>query len=262
VATGGAGGVTAACPDCGGESAVIGGLSGIVHAFSCKHRHEGDPARCDYSKCRSPLPHDKVVKDGKKTCDEICRAKAWKERVGYGRLDQATLPSPPVRTPSHGKRKGSGRQVSYLKAVDGCTDALVECGVEPQEAILLAEKHMRRKLSAKQLAELEASEQEEEPEPATLPLPAPTPLPVPVPEPEPDLPPAAEDVPHVTIFQRQRDDRDAPVWVEVDRMPWRGKPEVALTVWLDKQDPEPLPGGYRAEGNGGHAETVVGAEAA
>lgn len=160
------------------------------------------------------------------------------------------------------ERKASGRQVSYPKAVDAAVDALLECGVDREQATLLAEKHMRLKLSAKQLAELEASEREDEPEPE----PAPMVLPAMVMDPPvaavPDPTPAAEDEPHVTIFQRQRGECDELIWVEIDKVATRAQPGVALTLWLNDQYPEPLTGRYRAEGNGGHAEDDWRAEAA
>lgn len=158
-------------------------------------------------------------------------------------------------------RKPSGLQVSYRKAVDGCTAALRECGVEPDEATLIAEKWMRRELSAKQLARLEESERPPEPDADPEPPPLPTPLPTPTPTPAPPEP-AADDAPHVRIFQRQRDDHDTMVWVEIDEVETRAQPGVALTVWLDEQWPEPMAGTYRAEGNGGSAETTWSAEAA
>lgn len=251
------------CDECGGRRLIAeqtGWREMVVHAFSCSHRTEGDPARCDYSKCRAPLPHDLVVEAGKKTCDTPCRNAAWKERTGYGHPSDPSSPSMPVRTASERKpSKGSGRQVSYPKALDGCFDALIEAGVDRDTAELLTQKHMRPKLSAKQLAELEASEREDtEPESAPMVLPAMVMEPSVAAVPD----PPAGDEPHVTIFQRQRGERDELVWVEVDRMVWRGKPEVALQIWLADADPEPLPGGYRAEGNGGSAEMVVESAAA
>lgn len=240
------------CEECGGRRLIAeqtGWRVSVVHAFSCSQRAEGDPARCDYSKCRLPLLHDKVVKDGKKTCDTPCRNAAWKERTGYGHQAGRSMPSAPVRTAS---RKPSGLQVSYRKSVEGCIEALAEVGVLGDEAELIAEKRMRAKLSAKQRARLEESERPAEPDPAPIPLPLPIPHPTPAPPVDP--PPAAEETPSVRILQRQRDDNDMLDWVEVDTVETRASAGVALSTWLNEQYPDPLPGTYRAEGNGGSAE--------
>jgi hypothetical protein len=150
-------------------------------------------------------------------------------------------------------RKASGRQVSYRKAIDATVAALRECGVDSEQATLLAEKHMRSALSERQLASLETAERP--PDSESTPL-HPWPL-----KSAADVEPGL-DAPAVRIFQRQRDDNDAMVWVEVDRVETRASAGVALSTWLNERYPEPLAGSYRAEGNGGHAEDQWTAEAA
>ncbi len=50
---------------------------------------------------------------------DACRARAWRERVGYG-------PQKPLQSRSNGKQRRSGRQVSYRKAVDWFTAYLID----------------------------------------------------------------------------------------------------------------------------------------
>lgn len=222
------------CGDCGARPARVreaGWEKVLIHAFSCPQRREGDQARCDNPECRLVLDHEKVVATGKKTCDDRCRAKAWKGANGYGHRDPARRPAPPVRTAS---RKTSGLQVSYRKAVGGCVAALVECGIDREEAELLAEKHMRSALSAKQLATLEERETEPpSPTPQLLVPPEPDPAPqILPPEVEPTVTrdPAPIGLPTVHIYQSQRDDNDFQVWVLVDTINTRREPKVAL-IW-------------------------------
>jgi hypothetical protein len=215
-----------------------------------------EPRICKAPDCDKVVDPKRVELYGAETCDPICRAKAWKADTGYGHQDPARRPSPAVRTAS---RKPSGLQVSYRKAVEGCVEALRECGVDLDEAELIAEKRMRSALSAKQLAKLEAREQEPEPEPS-VPL-------VLTPEAAVDAPVTRDESeptgPVVRIEQRQRNDRDTMEWVEIDQVETRAEPRIALTIWLEEQEDDPLPGGYRAVGEGGvTAETTVGSMAA
>jgi hypothetical protein len=217
---------------------------------------------CRNPDCQLPIDPARIEAYDATTCPgDVCRSAARRHETGYNAF-AAQARSQARLTANSRRSRASGLQVSYRKAVEGCIEALRECGVDPEEAELISEKWMRAKLSDRQRARLEEMELEPEPgsDPATLPLPTPTPLPVPTPEP--DLEPAAEDTPSVRIFQRQRDDNDALVWVEIDRVPTRASAGVALTKWLNEQYPEPLTGSYRAEGNGTSAETTHTAVAA
>lgn len=141
----------ARCLDC--KSSSVGNPAVIVHTFSCPNRREGDPARCDY--CRAVLPHDEVVRYGKKTCDQVCRAAAWKERVGYGRLDRPVA----SQARANGRPKPSGAQVSYRKAVEVLADELRKLNpklAHPNAARQYAEMVLRDALPVRQRERLEA----------------------------------------------------------------------------------------------------------
>lgn len=50
---------------------------------------------------------------------DACRARHWKDRVGYG-------PQTPRKGRSNGKQSRSGRQISYRKTVDWFADYLID----------------------------------------------------------------------------------------------------------------------------------------
>jgi hypothetical protein len=122
----------ARCNTCWGET--DGSASGIVHAYSCPQRQEGEPARCDYSKCR---------------------AAHWKESTGYGH--QAGLRA--SRNRSHGRRKPGGIQLSYRKSAAELAKYLANAGgLAPRRAEHQAEEILRKALPPRQLIRLEEIE--------------------------------------------------------------------------------------------------------
>jgi len=128
---------------------------------------------CANLDCRKPLAADRVVRHGATACDAKCRAAAWKARERYGRH-----PGPIPRTANGDaqegranghRRKASGLQVSYRKALDNIAGSLAQAadhdGHRDPEAATAAimgvvEHAMRESLSDKQRARLGERTQE------------------------------------------------------------------------------------------------------
>lgn len=75
---------------------------------------------CENPNCGKPLDPERVKKKGARTCDDACRAAAWKARVGYGRKDRPVA----RKTRANGKPRKPEMRVSYHKAVDAACGAL------------------------------------------------------------------------------------------------------------------------------------------
>jgi hypothetical protein len=192
----------ARCSDCGYGTVLDScGAAIIVHAANCPGRCSDPYVACDNRDCRRVLDPARVASNGAKTCDDRCRAAAWKQRTGYGRN---TVPS---ESRSHGytgaicdgcggdvsqsgdvhsegcpvfsaqlaraievadeatarrRRKPSGVQVSYRKAVEALAGALMRHGEandisEAREAAVIV---LRPALSERQRKQLEDRESE------------------------------------------------------------------------------------------------------
>lgn len=145
------------CPSCGYGTVLDGaGAAILVHAASCPERRDEQYVGCDNADCRKVLDPKRVRVHGAKTCDDKCRAAAWKQKTGYGR----------PRKRANGKQKASGLQLSYRKAQAALVDHLLGSsldGVDWAEAaaaracaLTMAAEILRPALSEKQRKQLEA----------------------------------------------------------------------------------------------------------
>jgi hypothetical protein len=110
-----------------------------------------DVARCANPACRKELDPERVRKYGARTCNGRCRAAAWKTSVGYGRPARANGPV--------GRRKESGVQASYRRAVASLSAWLQAQGWDAEDAETEAARVLRPALSDRQRAQLDAREQ-------------------------------------------------------------------------------------------------------
>lgn len=121
--------------------------------------------------CKGPLPADAMA--GQMYIDRNHAQRAYRERVKDAAAAVGLTVAPSFRaiaasTPTRGhngdaekrpngaRRARSGIQVSYPKAVAATTAALVEFGVKPWQAPLVAERALADALSARQRERLEA----------------------------------------------------------------------------------------------------------
>lgn len=130
---------------------------------------------CANPECPRVLDAGRVVKHGATTCDDKCRARAWKLRTGYGRHDNPNLQG-------EGKERQEGRAnvsqrrkrspasggvtLSYRRAVAAVAYAFTDEAQETQSWVdddegrkALAESILRSALSDKQRARLDAKEE-------------------------------------------------------------------------------------------------------
>lgn len=118
---------------------------------------------CEAPDCDNEIDPELVRKHDKKTCNDSCRAKAWKARVRYGHHPD------PIAHPDAGsgregranarRAKPAGLQVSYRRAVGEvavCLHALY--GIAEDRAAEDAREMMRGALSEKQRARLDDME--------------------------------------------------------------------------------------------------------
>jgi len=84
--------------------------------------------------------------------DPVCRTREWKAERGYG-------PQKPVRT---GKRKPSGPQISYRRAVKAMTKFLIDfepaCGEGPDMVERIVGRALAEALPARQRERLEGKQ--------------------------------------------------------------------------------------------------------
>jgi len=100
---------------------------------------------CENPDCEATLDPTRV-RHGARTCNDRCRAKAWKSRTNYGQHRQAR---------ANGPRKPSGLQVSFYKAVDVLAANLVFWLPADSSPDAEAEKILRAALSDRQRARLQ-----------------------------------------------------------------------------------------------------------
>jgi hypothetical protein len=106
-----------------------------------------------------PLDAERVRKNGATTCDDKCRAAAWKAEHGYGRHDGVSGRA----NGSQARRKPSGVQVSYRKAVAVLAAEVYENSdgfLSRARAVRHAEHLLRPALSERQRKQLEDRESE------------------------------------------------------------------------------------------------------
>jgi hypothetical protein len=147
-------GSAARCQTCG-YTTVIGPSTGCamqVHAASCPERGDDRYVACDNIDCRKVLDPDRVQRRKAKTCDDVCRAAAWKQRHNYGRHD-------PPQSRTNGKPRTSGLQVSYRRALTEISAGLQANGWDAEDADDAAGRWLRWAMSARQRKQLETREQ-------------------------------------------------------------------------------------------------------
>jgi hypothetical protein len=105
-----------------------------------------------------PLDPERVRKNGATTCDDKCRAAAWKAEHGYGRHDGVSGRA----NGSQARRKRSGAQVSWGKAVAAFSAYLQAVGYDAEDAEVEAVRALRPALSERQRKQLEDRESERE----------------------------------------------------------------------------------------------------
>jgi hypothetical protein len=200
------------CGECGYGAMSSGAGVFLVHAAGCpkvsRARAAASPflpdgavcyVACDNRDCRKVLDPVRVASNGAKTCDDRCRAAAWKQRTGYGRNTD------PAETRSHGytgsicdgcggdvsqsgdvhsedcpvfsaqlaraiavadattprrRRKPSGAQVAWGKAVAAVSAYLQAVGYDAEDAEAEAVRALRPALSERQRKQLEDRESE------------------------------------------------------------------------------------------------------
>jgi hypothetical protein len=142
-----------------------GTLSGIAHAASCTSAeaqsvrlHAGYVA-CDNQECRKVLDPARVASNGAKTCDDRCRAAAWKARHNYGRHNAQAVSG--RANGSQARRKPSGAQVSYRKAAAAVSEFLqTQMDWDAEDAEVEAREILKPVLSERQRKQLEDRESE------------------------------------------------------------------------------------------------------
>jgi hypothetical protein len=155
----------ARCPTCGYGTVQPrpGAPAFIVHAASCPQDGgiRGRHVACDNRECRKVLDPMRVASNGAKTCDDRCRAAAWKARHNYGRHDAQAVSG--RANGSQARRKPSGVQVSYRKAVAVLAAEVYENSdgfLSRERAARHAEHLLRLALSERQRKQLEDRESE------------------------------------------------------------------------------------------------------
>ena len=155
--------VIAYCGECGAPAVERDGVSAwVFHTRDCSQLSAGQKHyRCQNPVCWEKLDDERVKKHNAKTCNDACRAAAWKARTGYGRPpnpSQGSGGSKHLGGRANGRRKASGIQIGYRKTVDWLADFLVmhHGFSEGASARLEAEHLLRPLLSEKQRATLGA----------------------------------------------------------------------------------------------------------
>src|SRR3978361_866081 len=153
----------ARCPECRyGTVTGAFGAAILVDAASCPARVGTELfVACDWSGCKAVLHPVRVAATGAKTCNELHRGRAWKERTRYGRHDAVVVRG--RANGPHARKKPSGLQVSWGKAVEALADHFMLFEeVTPKTARLMADEILRPALSDRQRALLDARERSSE----------------------------------------------------------------------------------------------------
>lgn len=137
--------VVGRCIECRAEARSDGGPAVMRHGPNCSERVCEGPG-CTVSMAgRHPSA---------RFHSDACRARAWKERTGYGRPG-------PRKGRANGQPKPSGLQVSYRRAVTAVADYLAAQDGHAETLPVYqptAESILRPALSVRQRARLEARE--------------------------------------------------------------------------------------------------------